>query len=113
MKLLKSLILGVACVAALTSCEDWLDVNQNPNSATDNDVAYFQRLPHIAFYVNHAYNFCGMRTNMGCGDWTMNSRSSTYGAYSQWEMTESPVTTAYQWFFVGAASNFPKMFEKS
>lgn len=113
MKLLKSLILGVACVAALTSCEDWLDVNQNPNSATDNDVAYFQRLPHIAFYVNHAYNFCGMRTNMGCGDWTMSSRTSTYGQYSQWQMSESPVTTAYQWFFVGAASNFPKMFEKS
>ena len=113
MKLLKSLILGVACVAALTSCEDWLDVNQNPNSATDNDVAYFQRLPHIQFYVNHAYNFGGMRTNMGCGDWTMNSRTLTYGAYSQWEMSESPVTTIYQWFFVGAASNFPKMFEKT
>ena len=100
-------------MAALTSCNDWLDVNQNPNSATDNDVAYFQRLPHIQFYVNHAYNFCGMRTNMGCGDWTMNSRTSTYGAYSQWQMSTSPITTAYQWFFVGAASNFPKMFEKT
>lgn len=113
MKLLKSLILGVACVGALTSCNDWLDVNENPNSATDNDVAYFQRLPHIEFYVTHAYNFCGMRTNMGCGDWTMNSRTSTYGAYSQWQMSTSPITTAYQWFFVGAASNFNKMFEKA
>lgn len=113
MKLFKSMILGVACVASLTSCDDWLDINANPNSPTDDDVAYFQRLPHMEFYTNSAYQFAGMRTNMGCGDWTMNSRTSTYGAYAQWHMTTSPITTAYQWFFVGAGSNIEKTIEKS
>ncbi len=113
MKLFKSLILGAACVASLTSCNDWLDINDNPNSPTDDNVAYYQRLPHMQFYTNSAYQFSAMRTNMGCGDWTMNSRTSTYGAYSQWQMGTGPITTAYQWFFVGAASNFNKMFEKA
>lgn len=113
MKLLKSIILSAACVAALTSCNDWLDINDNPNSPTDDNVVYYQRLPHMQFYTNSATQFAGMRTNMGCGDWTMNSRTSTYGAYSQWQMGTGPVTTPYQWFFVGAASNFNKMFEKA
>ena len=113
MKLFKSIILSAACVLSLTSCDDWLDINANPNSPTDDDVAYYQRLPHMEFYTNSATQFAAMRTNMGCGDWTMNSRTSTYGAYSQWAMSTSPITTAYQWFFVGAASNFNKSFEKA
>ncbi|MDE5759979.1 MAG: SusD/RagB family nutrient-binding outer membrane lipoprotein, partial [Bacteroides sp.] len=113
MKFTKSIILGIAASMAMASCDDWLDVNTNPNTPTDVDAAYFQRLPHIEFYTNSAYMFAGMRTNMGLGDWTMNSRTSTYGAYSQWEMSTGPVTTAYQWWFVGAACNLNDMIESA
>ena len=35
MKLYKVLTLGLGAAMALTSCNDWLDVNDNPNSPTD------------------------------------------------------------------------------
>jgi len=111
MKFAKSIILSITVSMALTSCNDWLDVNTNPNTPTDVDAAYYQRLPHIEFYANSAYMFAGMRTNMGLGDWTMNSRTSTYGKYAQWEMTTAPVTTPYQWWFVGAGNNLNDLIE--
>lgn len=113
MKFLKTIILGVAASMALTSCDDWLDVNTNPNTPTNVDAVYYQRLPHIEFYTNSAYMFSGMRTNMGLGDWTMNSRTSTYGAYSQWQMTTGVCTTAYQWWFVGAANNLQDLIDSA
>jgi hypothetical protein len=109
MKLKHSIILGVAAALSLSGCSDWLDVNDNPNSATNEQATYYQRLAHIEFYTNSAYQFAGMRTNMGLGDWTMSSRTSAYGKYAQWEMSSSPVTTPYQWWFVGAASNLEDM----
>lgn len=109
----KYIVMGLTSIMALTSCNDYLDINQNPNSPTEDDAAYYQRLPWMEFYTNSAYQFCAMRTNMGCGDWTMNLRTSTYGAYSQWQMTNSPVTTGYQWWFVGAGSNIEKALEKA
>ncbi len=102
-------MLAAVGVASMTSCSDYLDVNDNPNSATNVDALYYQRLAHIEFYTNDAQQFGAMRTNMGCGDWTMNSRTSTYGAYSQWQPMAGVTTTPYQWWFVGAAANLADM----
>lgn len=113
MKLYKSIILSLACVTAFTSCEDWLDVNVNPNTPTDLSATYEKRLAHIEFYTNSAYGFSGMRTNQGLGDWTQSSRTNTYGAYAQWNITNGPTTTPYQWWFVGAACNLDQAFKSA
>lgn len=113
MKLYKSIILSLACVTAFTSCEDWLDVNVNPNTPTDMSATYEKRLAHIQFYTNSAYGFSGMRTNQGLGDWTNSSRGNTYGAYAQWNITDGPTTTPYQWWFVGAACNLDLAFKSA
>lgn len=111
MKLNKYLLGGIACASmALASCSDYLDINTNPNSPTDVNATYYQRLPFMQFYTNDATQFAAMRTGMGCGDWTSRS-GTTYGNYSLWLMSTSPVTTAYQWWFCGSAANLNKAIE--
>ena len=47
MKLLKSIILCGAAALSLTSCNDWLDVNTNPDTPSAESTLYQQRLAHI------------------------------------------------------------------
>ena len=63
MKSLKSIILcGLGVLAlSLTSCNDWLDVNVDPNNPTDKITSYDQRLAHIEFYTNSGLQFGAWR----------------------------------------------------
>lgn len=45
MKLYKKIILGVAACVSLSACDDWLDVNTNPNTPISTDAEFHQRLP--------------------------------------------------------------------
>ena len=47
MKLLKSIILGVAgaTMLSMTSCNDWLDVNDNPDTPSQDKVKVTTMLP--------------------------------------------------------------------
>ena len=38
------------CLGA-SSCNKWLDVNENPNTATSAQAPYYQRLPWCQFYL--------------------------------------------------------------
>lgn len=113
MKLYKKITLVLAAGLAMSSCNDWLDVNDNPNTPSDAAAAYYQNLPHCQFYTNSAYMFAAFRTGMAMGDYTMNSQTSTYGGASSWLPSISWVTTPYQWFFVGAGSNLQGMYDKA
>lgn len=113
MKAVKSIILCLAGFLSLVSCQDWLDINVDPNTPTAESATIQTRLPHCQFYMNSAYQFASMRTYMGMGDMTMNSRISTYGAMAQWYPLEGMVTTPYQWFFVGVASNLKDLYDKA
>ncbi len=114
MKIIKSMIIGLMGLASFTSCEKWLDVNVDPNTPTDQSATIVNRLPHIEFYTNDAYQFASMRTFMGMGDMTMNSRTSTYGLFSQWQpVGGSVLVTPYQWFLVGAGSNLQMLYDKA
>ena len=93
MKLLKSIILCGAAALSLTSCNDWLDVNDNPNTPSDAAAAYYQNLPHCQFYTNSAYMFAAFRTGMAMGDYTMNSQTSSYAGASSWLPSISWATT--------------------
>ena len=115
MKSLKSIILcglGVAALS-LTSCNDWLDVNVDPNNPTDKITSYDQRLAHIEFYTNSGLQFGAWRTTMAMGDWTRNNGGGNYWHVSYWYPVEAQVTTPYQWWFVGAYANVPDMIAKA
>ena len=67
MKLLKSIILCGAAALSLTSCNDWLDVNTNPDTPSAESTLYQQRLAHIEFYTNSATQFAAWRNAFACG----------------------------------------------
>ncbi len=115
MKLIKSIILGSAALLAisLTSCGDWLDCNIDPESPSAESATYQTRLAHIEFYTNHAYMIGSWRASMACGDWTRNFDGGNYWNVSFWYPVQGQVTTPYQWWFVGAASNIEDMYKKA
>ena len=115
MKSLKSIILcglGVAALS-LTSCNDWLDVNVDPDSPSAESTSYDQRLAHIEFYTNSGLQFGAWRTTMAMGDWTRNNGGGNYWHVSYWYPVDGQVTTTYQWWFVGAYANVPDMIAKA
>ena len=115
MKLLKSIILCGICLMALslTSCDNWLDVNTDPENPSSASATYENRLAHIEFYTNSGTQFAAWRSTMSMGDWTRNYNGSTYWHMSYWNPQQGAVTTAYQWWFVGAACNIEDMYNKA
>lgn len=98
---------------SLASCNDWLDVNTDPNTPNSETAPYQNRLAWCEFYMNSAYQFAGSRSIYACGPLTATSRVSRDGCSAQWEPTNSLTTTAYQWFFVGCGSNLQDLIEKA
>lgn len=115
MKLFKSIILcGLgAAMLSLTSCNDWLDVNVDPNTPSAESTTYDQRLAHIEFYTNSGLQFSAWRTTMSMGDWTRYNGGGNYWHVSYWYPVIGQVTTTYQWWFVGAYANVPDMIAKA
>ena len=116
MKHFKSIILcALACVTlGLTSCNDWLDINTDPNTPSAESTPYQLRLAHILFFTNSGNQFAAWRSNFACGDWTRSS--SNAGAQYQlslWNPQDGLTTTSYQWWFVGAYCNVPDLYKKA
>jgi hypothetical protein len=116
MKYIKSII--SACVIGMTtltlvSCSDWLNINTDPENPSSESATYQTRLAHIEFYTNSATQFAAWRSSMSMGDWTRNYNGSTYWSMSFWSPQTGAVTTPYQWWFVGAASNISYMYDKA
>ena len=115
MKILKTILLsGVGLVGlTLSSCDSWLNVNEDPENPTSDTAPYQSRLAHIEFYTNSANQFAAWRSSMSMGDWTRYYGGGTYWNMSLWYPTSSIVTTSYQWWFCGAACNVDDMYQKA
>ncbi len=98
---------------SVTSCNNWLDINIDPENPSGESATYQSRLAHIEFYTNSATQFAAMRTTMSMGDWTRNYNGSTYWDMSYWKPANGITTTPYQWWFVGAGSNIKDMYNKA
>lgn len=115
MKFFKSIILCGVCLLglSLTSCSNWLNINVDPENPSAESATYENRLAHIEFYTNSAQSFANWRSSMSMGDWTRYYNGSTYWHMSYWNPQQGAVTTAYQWWFVGAACNVDDMYNKA
>lgn len=116
MKYIKSLI--TLCVVGfvsltLVSCNDWLDINVDPENPSSESATYQTRLAHIQFYTNSATQFAAWRSSMSAGDWTRYFNGGTYWNMSYWNPQAGATTTPYQWWFVGAANNISYMYDKA
>ncbi len=113
MKYLKSIILSLLCVMLLASCNEWLNVNTDPDNPSSESALFQNRLAHIEFYTNSAQQFAAWRTSMSMGDWTRHNGGGTYFNISIWYPVVGITTTPYQWWFVGAACNIEDMYKRA
>lgn len=115
MKLIKSIMLCGLVIAAFTfsSCNEWLDVNTDPENPTLEAAQYQLELAHCEFYTNSATQFAAWRTGMAMGDWTRYNGGGNYWNVSYWYPVDGQVTTSYQWFFVGAGPTLKDMYDKA
>ena len=51
MKYMKSILMAFVCILALASCNEWLDVNVDPENPSSESALFQNRLAHIE-YVN-------------------------------------------------------------
>ena len=47
MKYMKSILMAFVCILALASCNEWLDVNVDPENPSSESALFQNRLAHI------------------------------------------------------------------
>lgn len=116
----KIIYIGLSLILALgfTSCEDWLDVNDNPNTPTQEVASLASRLPWIEHHYGYAAGAAGFRA--GFIDGTITSRkgvstlaTNLHNYMPYWDPTNGISTTPYQHWFVGAACNLEDLINKA
>ena len=113
MKKIFTLILSAFLLAGLTSCDDWLDINTNPNSPTNVTAPVHTRLPWLQYAYGYAYGNASVHTAIFA--YTTASRyGGTNDAYTAWAPgTGAGPTTPYQQWFVGGACNIQDLIDKA
>lgn len=112
MKISKYFI-ALACFAAtlsLASCNDWLDVNVDPDSPNNKSALVENRLPWIERWFMYEHGIVNMRTSCNIG--VFYSTTGNLGS-PDWEFGAGSTTTPYQSWFVGCACNLPDIIEKA
>ena len=105
MKKILSITLSLIMMLGVTSCNNWLDVNSNPDSPSNMSTPLEVRLPWIQYFYSYAYANASTRTSAFAHVLTNVSRTNGITVNTRWDQSTSPSTTAYQNWFVGGASN--------
>ncbi len=113
MKFIKSIICGLAVSLVVSSCNDWLDVNDNPNTPTAQNASIQNLLPWSQHFIVYAYAAQGYRAQFICQALTATSRTTRDGSSAQWNPSTALSTTPYQFFFVGSGPNLDDMYTKA
>lgn len=113
MKKIIYFILGLTLSCAVCSCDDYLDINTDPDNPTAVNASSDVRLPWIQHYYGYATGTAAMRTNTILGLLTQTSTTSANGLLAAWNPAQSSCTTVYQNFYVGAAVNIDPMIENA
>ena len=73
MKLLKYIALSSVLALSLTSCDDWLDINVNPNQPSNESIQVENRLPWIQKQYTYSAGCANTRTFATCGGFYSNN----------------------------------------
>ncbi|MCI0920500.1 SusD/RagB family nutrient-binding outer membrane lipoprotein [Sphingobacterium rhinopitheci] len=106
-------ILAIATSLVMSSCEKWLDVNDNPNSADESVPTPDLRLPPVLAQFMDGYESAGTRTSLIIGQLAATGSSSNNYNLSRWYSTAASVAWPYQAWFVNCASNIAPMIQKA
>lgn len=105
MKKLKYILLGGLFALGMTACDDYLDVNTDPDNPTAETATPEVRLTWIQNFFEYAWSSASMRSSQITGVLTQTSTSSANGALAKWDPLQSSATTPYQNWYIGAAVN--------
>ena len=110
MKSLKYM-LAAGCLLSLglTSCDDFLDVNVDPDKPNNTTAEVDNRVPWIERMYMYSAGVTNYRTSMIAG--VLYSTSDP--AAVTWNFNNSTPTTTYQTFFVECASNLNDLYDKA
>lgn len=112
MKRYNSLIVGLAAVLGLASCNDYLDINNNPNTPTSSDASYEYRLPWCLHYAQAGYEIGASVDSYFTG--LLTTTAAREGGASRWNLSASNRGgNIYQWFLVPCGSNLTDMYNSA
>ena len=101
-KILVTLFLGLMFV----SCQDWLDINVNPNTPSEEDLSSDEVLPQAELSLASAYG--GMLHNMGSffvQYYDQGVGASNYKEYTRYNILPTNGTRVYEELYVGCLAN--------
>ncbi|AIM38902.1 hypothetical protein KO02_20995 [Sphingobacterium sp. ML3W] len=101
-------------VTLFSSCsKNWLDINVDPNTPSSTVASVKSRLAWIQHYYLYAQGTAGTRANFITQQLTFVNSSGQQSMTAGWNPIAGMSTTPYQFFFVGAGSNFQDMEAKA
>ncbi|MDH5399988.1 MAG: SusD/RagB family nutrient-binding outer membrane lipoprotein [Cyclobacteriaceae bacterium] len=96
----------------LLSCEDYLDINSDPNNPTDAtpDLILPAAQLSVASVIGGDYAIMG---NMWCQYWTQNHTSNQYKEYDGFNLQPDFIEVRFQELYAGALNDLKKVKQKS
>ncbi|SKB68135.1 Starch-binding associating with outer membrane [Sphingobacterium nematocida] len=108
-----SYILSALLILGFTSCDKWLDVNENPSQANDEVPTPDLRLRSIQMQFVDAYESSGTRASWMTQNITKVGGSTNNDLIARWDFPLASTTWPYQAWFVYTAGNLDPMIRKA
>lgn len=113
MKFYKSLLIAGVAALSLTSCNDWLDVNNDPNTPTSADASLPARCVYMQHYSIAAYMIPSSNTAYYCGQLATYTGGQQTAAMN-WNLGGSNrANNSQQWFLVPVGGNLPELYSQA
>jgi len=113
MNKLKYIALSFILVLINFSCNDYLDVNTDPDNPKSENASVDTRLAWIQNYYTYAWGTASMRACTIAGLLTQTSTTNANGLLAAWNPAQSSCTTMYQNFYLGAGVNIDPLITKA
>jgi hypothetical protein len=98
---------------SVSACNDYLDINTDPDYPSTVTATNEIRLPWIQYYYGYGKGTADMRISTLLGLLTQTSTVNNNGLLAAWNPIQGSSTTIYQNWYVGAAVNIDPMIAKA
>ncbi|MDR0729045.1 MAG: SusD/RagB family nutrient-binding outer membrane lipoprotein [Prevotellaceae bacterium] len=113
MKKIIYIIAGILLLTVFPACEKWLDVNDNPSSASNAVPTPDLRLRSIQMQFVDAYESSGTRASWITQNVTRTNSSNNNDLIQRWRFPLASATWPYQAWFVYCAANLQPLIDKA